>query len=247
MYHRAILVVLLSSWLVRAEESAEFRMPAGFRIREYAGDDLAHDIYSMTLDAKGRVVVSGRGYVKTLRDDDGDGRADRATLFVAAPAKGARGMYFDGPDLICAGDGALARFRDQDEDGVADGPREVLAETDQRGGDHSANGVIRGPDGWFHVACGNDAGVAERQITGPGSPVARPRQGVVFRCATDGRQADVMAHGFRNPYDLAFAEDGTLLMVDADGERDQYLPWYSPSRLFDVASGMLHGWMLKGW
>ncbi|HUY32952.1 MAG TPA: c-type cytochrome, partial [Pirellulales bacterium] len=35
--------------------------------------------------------------------------------------------------------------------------------------------------------------------------------------------------------------------VDADGERDHYLPWYAPTRLFDVATGMEHGWLLQGW
>jgi len=232
--------------IVAAEQTGEFHLPEGFRVELFAGDELAHDIYSMTLDSQGRVVVAGRGYVKTLHDDDGDGRADRASLFAAEPVEGARGMYFDGPDLICTGDGALARYRDRNGDGAADGPRELLAELKQAG-DHSANGVVRGPDGWFYVACGNDANVTQRQISGPGSPVTDPRQGVVFRCSPDGRQAEVVAHGFRNPYDLAFNADGALLMVDADGERDQYLPWYSPTRLFDVATGMHHGWTLPGW
>jgi putative membrane-bound dehydrogenase-like protein len=251
--HRCLLCVLLfffvvvvPSSIVSADEPAEFRVPEGFRVRLYAGDQLAHDIYSMTLDAQGRVVVAGRGYVKTLYDDDGDGQADRAKLFAAEPVEGARGLYFDGPDLICTGDNALARYCDQDRDGVADGPCDVLAELKQRG-DHSANGVVQGPDGWFYVACGNDAGVTAQHNSGPGAPVARPRQGVVFRCSMDGRQTESLAHGFRNPYDLAFAADGALLMVDADGERDQYLPWYSPTRLFDIAPGMHHGWMLPGW
>ena len=40
-----------------------------------ADDDLAHDIYSMTVDSLGRVVVSGAGYVRILVDEDGDGKA----------------------------------------------------------------------------------------------------------------------------------------------------------------------------
>src|SRR5690606_31041145 len=46
---------------------------------------------------------------------------------------------------------------------------------------------------------------------------------------------------------LAIDARGAVLVVDSDGERDQYLPWYSPTRLFDVAAGMHHGWMLSGW
>ena len=68
-----------------------------------------------------------------------------------------------------------------------------------------------------------------------------------FEVSADGRTSEVVAHGFRNPYDLAFNGRGDLFTVDADGERDQYLPWYAPTRLFDVAPGMHHGWVLKGW
>ncbi|MGC3968171.1 MAG: hypothetical protein QM775_12615 [Pirellulales bacterium] len=56
------------------------RLPAGFSAALYAGDDLATDISSMTIDHRGRVVVAGPGYIKTLHDDDGDGRAERSVL-----------------------------------------------------------------------------------------------------------------------------------------------------------------------
>src|SRR4249919_279661 len=83
------------------------QVPAGFEVSLYADDTLAHDIFSMTIDAKGRVVVAGLGYVKTLEDTDGNGVADRATLFSSVPASGAHGMFFDGPDLICTGDNSV--------------------------------------------------------------------------------------------------------------------------------------------
>ena len=60
-----------------AAEDLGLRVPANFEVSLYADDALAHDIFSMTLDARGRVVVAGAGYVKILHDDDGDGRAAR--------------------------------------------------------------------------------------------------------------------------------------------------------------------------
>ena len=57
----------------------------------------------------------------------------------------------------------------------------------------------------------------------------------------------MLAHGFRNPYDLAFNADGRLFTVDADGERAHHLPWYTPTRLFDVTPGAHHGWLEVGW
>ncbi len=138
-------------------------VPEGFEISLYADDTLAHDIFSMTLDAQGRVVVAGRDYVKTLHDDDGDGRADRATLYSEIPASGAHGMYFDGPDLVATGDDSLMRLGDRDGDGRADGEPEIW--TRLRNPEHGANGIVRGPDGCYYVVCGNT----------PGSPRGTPR------------------------------------------------------------------------
>lgn len=244
--HSLAIAVTLVMVAARAEEPGQFRVPDGFRVSQFAGDDLVHDVSSMTFDSRGRVVVSERGSIKTLHDDDGDGRADRTTQFAAGPASGARGLAFAGHDLFCTGDHALSRYRDRDGDGTADGEREVLAKLHVET-DHSANGIVRGPDGCFYIACGNDALVTRDHIHDAVSPVADPHQGVVYRVSADGTRADVVAHGFRNPYDLGFGADGTLWLVDSDGERDQYLPWYSPTRLFEVATGRHHGWVLAGW
>jgi hypothetical protein len=97
--------------------------PEGFEVVEFAGSDLANDIVRMTLDPKGRVVVSGRGYIKILADDDGDGRADRAIDVADGPKDGAMGMLWEGPSLLVVGDGGLRRYRDADGDGRVDGPR----------------------------------------------------------------------------------------------------------------------------
>ena len=57
-----------------------------------------------------------------------------------------------------------------------------------------------------------------------GSPVVHPQCGAIVRFSNDGRPLDVVAHGFRNPYDLDFDAAGHLLTVDSDGERDHHLP-----------------------
>src|SRR5262245_9570043 len=72
--------VVLSPWpgMVSGEDLG-LRVAPGFRVTLFADEKLANDIYCMTLDPQGRVVVSGQGYVKVLHDNDGDGRADAAT------------------------------------------------------------------------------------------------------------------------------------------------------------------------
>jgi putative membrane-bound dehydrogenase-like protein len=240
-----VLLILISSAAACAEENLGIRAPEGFSVSLFAGDDLAHDIYSLTFDSRGRVVVAGAGYIKTLHDDDGDGRADRATLYSSLPKSGAHGLLADGDALYASGDNGIWKFEDRDGDGLADGkPEQVVAGLGHQ--EHGCNGIERGPDGWLYVICGNDAGVNER-FAGPGSPVTKPNCGAIVRFSPDGKQTQILAHGFRNPYDLCFGPHGQIFTVDADGERDHRLPWYAPNRLFDIATGMHHGWVLRGW
>src|SRR3974377_1805490 len=72
MRYRLILTAaaFLFPVLARADHVQNgLRVPAGFEVTEYAGSDLANDIYCMTLDPSGRVVVSGRGYIRVLVAD----------------------------------------------------------------------------------------------------------------------------------------------------------------------------------
>ena len=43
---------------LRAADDPGVRVPADFEVTLFAGDELAHDIYSMTIDSRGRVVVA---------------------------------------------------------------------------------------------------------------------------------------------------------------------------------------------
>ena len=72
------------------------RVPPGFEVTEFADGTLANDIFCMTLDPKGRPVVSGRNYVRILVDEHNTGRADRALDFAKAPADGAMGLWWEG-------------------------------------------------------------------------------------------------------------------------------------------------------
>src|SRR5713101_878418 len=110
------LILTIAAWTV-SPLSAEniqhgLRVPPGFEVTEFADSKLANDIFSMTLDPRGRVVVSGRGYIRILVDDDNDGRADRAIDFADGPKDGAQGMLWEGSVLYFTGDGGLRRYRD---------------------------------------------------------------------------------------------------------------------------------------
>ena len=82
------------------------KVPPGFKVTLFADHTLANDIYSMTLDNHGYVLVSGRGWVKLLEDTDGDGKADKATTIYETKT-GSMGMCWDKGRLYTCGDGGL--------------------------------------------------------------------------------------------------------------------------------------------
>jgi len=229
-----------------AAEPIGVEVPGGFQVTLFADDDLAHDIYSMTIDSHGRVVVSGAGYVKILVDEDGDGRADTAKEFANGPKVGSQGMYFYGNDLLCTGDGGLVRYRDINGDDRADGPPEVFLKM-QSGGEHDGHAVRRGPDGWWYLNAGNYCKVDKRYNTTKTSPVAEPTGGVIYRLSPDLSQGEVVADGYRNAYDFDFGTQGDLFTFDSDGERDLSLPWYRPTRVFHAVTGTNAGWVSQSW
>lgn len=222
------------------------KVPAGFRVTLFADDQLAHDIFCMTIDARGRVVVSGRGYIRILEDRDGDGKADRSILFADGPKSGAQGLFCYGSDIFCLGDAGLLRYRDRNGDDRADGPPDVFLKI-KTGGEHHAHALRKGPDGWWYLAAGNFAGVNSRYVTLPTSPVKKPEGGVLLRLKPDLSGGEIVAHGFRNTYDFAFNEQGDIFTYDSDGERAISLPWYRPTRVFHVLPAGHAGWVSRSW
>jgi putative membrane-bound dehydrogenase-like protein len=220
------------------------RIPAGFRISLFSDSDLANDIYAMTLDPRGNVVVTSKGYIRTLLDTDGDGRADSARLF-AATQTGGMGMCFDGTALYFVGDGGLFRFEDVNADGVADGPPQRLFGLEFL--EHGGHAVRKGPDGWFYVIAGNETTITNEHANLPGSPIRRAEAGALLRVSPDGRNCEIIAHGFRNPYDFDFNSFGDIFTYDSDVEADFFLPWYTPTRIYHIAFGGHHSWRLPGW
>src|SRR5690348_1522061 len=76
---RCTLVALLFiAWPLHADDLG-LKVPPNFKVTLWADHTLANDILTMALDEKGRVVVSGPGYVRLLEDTKGAGKADKAT------------------------------------------------------------------------------------------------------------------------------------------------------------------------
>lgn len=227
-------------------EKINLQVPDGFEVSLYADDKLAHDIYSMTVDSQGRIVVSGRGYIRILIDSNHDGKADSFKQFADAPKTGAQGMYFHGDDLFCTGDGGLLRFRDQNKDDKADGKPDLFLQL-KTGGEHHAHAIKRGPDGWWYFIAGNFAGISHHYATLKTSPIKQPLAGTIVRLKPDLSGGEIVSNGFRNSYDFAFNGQGDVFVYDSDGERDVSLPWYRPTRLFHALPASHAGWVSLSW
>lgn len=129
------------------------------------------------------------------------------------------------------------------------------------GGDHGWHGILAGPDGKsLYVAAGNATKLRKPDrsrvplIYGedhllPRLPDARGFMtdvlapgGCFYRVDPAGKTWELIANGFRNPYDAAFNRYGDLLTFDADMEWDMNTPWYRPIRICLATSGAEFGW-----
>ncbi|MFO0823812.1 MAG: c-type cytochrome [Gemmataceae bacterium] len=229
--------------------ATDISVPPGFTAAVVADNAIAPDIYTMTIDDKGRVLVAGRGYVRVLVDENNDGVAERAIDLIDGLKDGPMGLFAEGDSLYVVTDGGLQRYRGYNgKDKLTRHDTIVKLKTV---GEHEAHAVRRGPDGWLYVLCGNNTGVTKDTITSRLSPVKDPVAGVLLRISPDSRtfwgterphQIEVVADGFRNAYSFDFNLDGEPFTYDSDNERCVGLPWYEPCRFYHVVPGGNYGW-----
>lgn len=158
----------------------------------------------------------GKGKIIRLIDENQDGVADTHTEF--AKIDNPRGLISVGNQLfvlhtvIPESTGKLTGmhlsvFEDKDWDGVADGPYQILVSdvsppkhNQDRGADHTTNGIRMGIDGWIYIAVG-DFGIVGAKGT-DGTELTMLGGGVI-RVRPDGSEMEVYTTGLRNIYDIA--------------------------------------------
>jgi putative heme-binding domain-containing protein len=221
-------------------ERAALHVPAGFEVQLFAAEPQINKPINLAFDAKGRLWVSStveypyaadkkrwsdpqgtrvqdsRDAIKILEDTDGDGRADKVTVFADAlniptgvlpwhkPEHKAGCIAFSIPNIWY--------FADTDGDDQAD-LREVLFgplgyEKDTHG---MCSSFRLGLDGWVYATHGFNN---TSNFKAKDGSTLELQSGNVFRFKPDGSRVEKYTSGQVNPFGLAWDRYGNLYSAD---------------------------------
>jgi putative membrane-bound dehydrogenase-like protein len=186
-------------------------VPAGFRIT-LISEQLKVGT-ALTLDDKYFYAAElHSGNVLRLADTNGDGLLDEKVV-MARDFEMPRylALHPKTGELYVSSRGQINVLRDTNGDGAADENRVVIDGLYDLDFMHSNNGIAFGPDGKLYIA---DGAPRLRRIERRGPGAMEPFAGTVLVANPDGSELRVYARGFRNPFGLAFADDGSLYATD---------------------------------
>jgi len=220
------------------DEKGRFYVAETFRLHDgvtdirghmnWLDDDLAcksvEDRVAMLKKFEGKNITNYARFsdrVRLLEDTDGDGKADKATVFadgfnnlsdgIGAGLLARKGnvYYSDIPNLWL--------LRDTTGRGVADVKKSLSYGYGVRVGfiGHDLHGLRFGPDGKLYFSIG-DRGAHVR--TKEGATIENHETGAVYRCDPDGSGLEIYASGLRNPQELVFDQYGNLWTGDNNSD-----------------------------
>ncbi len=200
-------------------------------------------MFKKHLDAEGwAAILTERERVRLLRDTNGDGKADQATVFddrFGDPADGiGAGVLKWGQDVYFTNMPHLWLLRDENGDDRADVHTSLAygfgVHVQFLG--HDLHGLAMGPDGFLYFSCG-DRGF---NVHTPNGVLESIDCGAVLRCEPDGSNLEIYHTGLRNPQELAFNAFGDLFTGDNNGDGGDQAKWIEIVRGAD--SGWRNGW-----
>ena len=212
------------------------RVPKGFKATLFACDPLVEYVSVIALGPQvgslfvAHDYVTGLGIkivrrdeVRLIRDTNGDGYADKSSVF-ANGFNSIQGLaYYDGSVFVMHAP-KLTWLKDSNGDGKADQRRDIvvglgLPPEQNTNRLHCANGVVAGHDGWLYLALGDR-----------GCDVKRPegdrllfQEGGILRCRADGSDLHVFSAGLRNIYDVALDEQLNVFVRDNENDGGDYM------------------------
>ena len=206
------------------EELKTLKVPPGVEISLFAAEPLITNPAAIDVDTQGRVwVVEIQNYrkaqepsekIKVLEDTDGDGRADKVTVFaddLFAPMS----VCVAGDKVYVATSPDLWVYEDKNGDLKADGPpKKLLTGFGGRNHDHGAHSLVLGPDHKWWMSHG-DTGF---DVKGTDGSQIKFRWGGMLRGELDGGKLETVAVNFRNPYEICVSSFGEPYCSDNDND-----------------------------
>ncbi|HTI50916.1 MAG TPA: PVC-type heme-binding CxxCH protein, partial [Planctomycetaceae bacterium] len=209
-----------------AETVASLHAAEGLDVKLFAAEPMIVNPIAIDVDSYGRVwVTEGTKYrknvanppddkIKVLEDTDGDGVADKMTVFTS-DLNAAMGVCVAGSRIYVPESPNLYVYEDRDNDLKPDGPRQVLLTGfGGKNHDHGTHSQVFGPDHKLYMTNG-DTGY---DVTGPDGRQIKFKWGAMISCEADGSQLDDFAVNFRNPVELAVDSFGNVWCSDNDND-----------------------------
>ncbi len=223
---------------------AQLRVPAGFKIEEYARGFRDPRFLRTAPNGDLFVTESRHDQIRVLRDTNGDGKPDLNQVFADSGLNDPFGIAFypPGPDpqyLYVANTDGVIRFPYRNGDLQARGAAEKLgAELSPggllRGGGHWTRGLDFSPDGKkMFVSIGSASNVSD--------DAAEADRARIFEFNPDGTGRKVYAWGIRNAVGIA-VRPGTDELWMSTNERDGLGDDLVPDYISHVTPRGFYGW-----
>lgn len=250
------LSLAIGSAAVHAEDPPKSLDPR-FQLIEFA---TAPDIVTptgMTVDEKGRVwaIESHTHFrpenydgpktdrIKVFEDTDGDGKADKHTIFLeAGKATMGIGIHPINKCIYIAERSKITRYWDEDGD-LKPEKHETIIVLETKG-DYPHNGLSGfafDADGNVYFGLGENLGEKYRVLSkhGPKHHEGGGEGGSIFCCKENGSDLRMVATGFWNPFHLCFNAEGRLFTVDNDPDSRP------PCRLLHIVENGDYGYRFR--
>ena len=239
------------NYLPSSEALKKFKLAPGYAINCFASEEQFPEIANavqMAFDARGRLWVctmpsypqyhplkdrlNGKSRpddkLIILEDTDGDGKADKCTVF-ARDLHVPTGFEFYNGGVLVAQQPDLIFLKDTNGDDIADYSERVLGGFDSGDSHHSISAFTLGPGGELYMLEGT---FFYTQVETPYGPVKNHNAGVYRFEPRTAKFETFISYGFANPWGMTFDRWGQTFVADASPGQNFFGTAFSGRTIF---------------